>query len=240
MKRQITAILFMLMLTTTPLPATAVFVSVQPAQGLITGLIGPAYRGTFGTDKPTLSDNGLLGEWNALGVSSFIPSSGNYDFYEVTANINVSGGCPISCGLLVPSGSATAKIQLPFMVDTQTNYSIDFLFQAFLSGGTDQSGSRLTTGSLSLTLDGIALFEFNSDGPDDIFSPFSTSGTLQAGLHTLVLTMSAGGQGANGITTEDFSFKVGDLNPVPVPAAFWLFGTALIGLVGFSMQRKAA
>jgi hypothetical protein len=27
---------------------------------------------------------------------------------------------------------------------------------------------------------------------------------------------------------------------VPVPAAVWLFGTALIGLVGFSKRRKAA
>jgi hypothetical protein len=30
------------------------------------------------------------------------------------------------------------------------------------------------------------------------------------------------------------------LNPVPVPAAFWLFGTALIGLIGFGKRRKVA
>ena len=30
------------------------------------------------------------------------------------------------------------------------------------------------------------------------------------------------------------------LSEVPVPAAVWLFGTALIGLVGFSKRRKAA
>lgn len=29
-------------------------------------------------------------------------------------------------------------------------------------------------------------------------------------------------------------------SPVPLPAALWLFGTALIGLVGFSRRRKAA
>ena len=29
------------------------------------------------------------------------------------------------------------------------------------------------------------------------------------------------------------------LNPVPVPAAIWLFGTALLGLVGFSKRRKS-
>ena len=30
----------------------------------------------------------------------------------------------------------------------------------------------------------------------------------------------------------------GDIPPIPVPAAFWLFGTALIGFVGFSRRRK--
>ncbi|MFC1560703.1 VPLPA-CTERM sorting domain-containing protein [Pseudomonadota bacterium] len=30
------------------------------------------------------------------------------------------------------------------------------------------------------------------------------------------------------------------LSPVPAPAAIWLFGTGLIGLVGFSKRRKAA
>lgn len=30
------------------------------------------------------------------------------------------------------------------------------------------------------------------------------------------------------------------VSPVPVPAAIWLFGTALMGLVGFSKRRKAA
>ena len=29
-------------------------------------------------------------------------------------------------------------------------------------------------------------------------------------------------------------------NPIPVPAAIWLFGTALIGLVGFDKRRKSA
>ena len=28
------------------------------------------------------------------------------------------------------------------------------------------------------------------------------------------------------------------INPVPVPAAFWLFGTALVGFIGYSRRRK--
>jgi hypothetical protein len=30
------------------------------------------------------------------------------------------------------------------------------------------------------------------------------------------------------------------LNPVPVPAAVWLFGTALMGFVGMSRRRKVS
>lgn len=32
----------------------------------------------------------------------------------------------------------------------------------------------------------------------------------------------------------------GGVSAIPVPAAVWLFGTALIGLVGFSKRREAA
>ena len=47
------------------------------------------------------------------------------------------------------------------------------------------------------------------------------------------------------ISTNDFyavEFRGldGRSNVVPVPAAVWLFGTALVGLVGFGRRRKAA
>ena len=39
-------------------------------------------------------------------------------------------------------------------------------------------------------------------------------------------------------TTIDFGSYLVRVNPVPAPAAIWLFGTALIGLVGFNKRRK--
>ena len=40
--------------------------------------------------------------------------------------------------------------------------------------------------------------------------------------------------------TDSVTLNVGPLNPVPVPAAIWLFGTALLGFVGMSRRRKVA
>ena len=36
------------------------------------------------------------------------------------------------------------------------------------------------------------------------------------------------------------SLLLSEVSAIPIPAAIWLFGTALIGLVGFSKRRKAA
>jgi hypothetical protein len=37
----------------------------------------------------------------------------------------------------------------------------------------------------------------------------------------------------------DVTSAVGGVNAVPVPAAVWLFGSALIGLVGLGKRKKA-
>jgi hypothetical protein len=47
------------------------------------------------------------------------------------------------------------------------------------------------------------------------------------------------GDGFGDSDFDDMVVKV-EVSPVPVPAAIWLFGTALIGLVGFGKRRKAA
>ncbi len=39
---------------------------------------------------------------------------------------------------------------------------------------------------------------------------------------------------------SDYSYKISFASAVPVPAAVWLFGTALIGFVGMSRRRKVA
>jgi hypothetical protein len=53
--------------------------------------------------------------------------------------------------------------------------------------------------------------------------------------------MTLGGPDEDWVTGAiDLNISVAAPSAVPVPAAIWLFGTALIGLVGFSKRRKAA
>ena len=45
----------------------------------------------------------------------------------------------------------------------------------------------------------------------------------------------------SGLIDPDFDiYRVSHLSQVPIPAAFWLFGTALIGVVGFGKRKTAA
>ena len=83
--------------------------------------------------------------------------------------------------------------------------------------------------SVSLLESPTLSFVFSVDGSNGKWSLANT--VLGAGLHTIravVNTAVGGGQ---------FNVKV---HAVPVPAAVWLFGSALMGLVGVSRRRVSA
>lgn len=62
------------------------------------------------------------------------------------------------------------------------------------------------------------------------------------GLSLFVRTLSSGSVWPDdfGDTAIPFGVVEFDVSVVPIPAAAWLFGTALVGLVGISKSRKAA
>ena len=86
-----------------------------------------------------------------------------------------------------------------------------------------------------------------------IWLPQPASGQLEladgslfvGGLYDLVLDENGNGIFDFGIDAvdgagDDYSFRVIGPTVIPLPPAVWLFGTALIGLVGFSKRRKSA
>ena len=88
------------------------------------------------------------------------------------------------------------------------------------------------------------------DGVGDILGTVLSSGSTWnnisfsgIGIHQLIFDQAPGAPFSSDTFLDSLTFDLPTAAPpsaVPVPAAAWLFGTALIGLVGFSKRRKAA
>ena len=86
------------------------------------------------------------------------------------------------------------------------------------------------------SLGGPFVFPIATTAPET-FDLFALSGVSQMTSFSIsVLSF----QPAFGLQIQSLSFSAVPFSAVPVPAAIWLFGTALVGLVGFSKRRKAA
>ncbi len=69
------------------------------------------------------------------------------------------------------------------------------------------------------------------------------SSFLPTGDYRIVLSANGGGRRIPGVSSASVSTSYsisGSLSAVPVPAAVWLFGSALIGFVAVSRRRKVA
>ena len=133
----------------------------------------------------------------------------------------------------------------------------------FNSSAMTDTGSTTATNSVGpidgafLTADSVYAFslDFLSSGNPQTISIFDFGG----GLLDSVLTPAGGffglisdtSIGSFLITNGEFSpnnrdrffidnFGAYSVSPVPIPAAVWLFGTGILGLIGFSKRRKAA
>ena len=86
-------------------------------------------------------------------------------------------------------------------------------------------------------------FLFDPEVGTDVAGGFNTS--LFFYLDTAALFYDMSGQfdllcAPDNCISQLYSTFAPSTSPVPVPAAIWLFGSALIGLVGFGKRRKAA
>jgi len=133
-------------------------------------------------------------------------------------------GEPLSCSIDAASGHAS-------VIGSALTASTQQLLFDFSTGLDSWDGTYLRTDS------------FSFGGPLDTGGFVWCIGifTCDGGSNAEELRYLGGDFGA-GLTwygaEEVISFA--SISPVPIPAAGWLFGTALIGLVGFSKRRKAA
>jgi len=134
----------------------------------------------------------------------------------------------------------------------------DFVNNVLFSAGTmDPTGAPLAgpclagTSGIGCTVDeSIATlgdFDATFDGATGTHSGFLSlgrSGSIAFDLTSLVslvdpIFLYIGEVGNNGEALIG-AVEISDIPAIPVPAAFWLFGTALVGFVGMSRRRKIA
>jgi hypothetical protein len=191
---------------------------------------------------------------SALGVAPTITH--NYDTQAAGSTIaadDTLDGATYNYSL---SGNPTPSILIDNIFDTTSgsNYL----------GTTDGSGAFVGGDAFTITFDqtmhAIGLYVISADliFADD-FTITTSSGQTANNIATSDVTLSDGDAYFIGLIEDDFSlgfnsitlssfeaeylFNVDDITvaPVPLPAAVWLFGSGLLGLVGISRRsvRKA-
>jgi hypothetical protein len=113
-------------------------------------------------------------------------------------------------------------------------------------------------GSFTLTADlvWVDIFSIGTAGGANINGTANLSNIAYGGSNADLLALFNGGSGiqtmtyqfttpqsltqlfttSSSVTSTSFS---GNITPVPVPAAVWLFGSGLLGLVGIARRKKA-
>ena len=135
-----------------------------------------------------------------------------------------------------PDGSQFAFIQgdgifsQDIVFDTTGNYTISY----FEAGRIFTPGQE---GNLDYQISvGGSVVHTDSTFTDQAFSLVETSFFTTAGTHTL----SFSGLTTVGDHTGFFdAISINSVAPVPVPAAVWLFGSGLLGLIGVARRKQA-
>lgn len=138
------------------------------------------------------------------------------------------------------AANADAGLSVDFEVTTPQLFNLSGAVSLFnpspINGAIASVSLRSQDGSLIFSTD---IFDYQ---PTPVTTPFDQSGMLPPDLYTL----SAGtviGASASFATLEsgtaEFSFDF-EVTTVPVPAAAWLFGSGILGMIGIARRSKAA
>ena len=185
--------------------------------------------------------------------------AGSYFNMDGSPAAAVDGKGPAASGLLLLDGTAqsysTADVSLgnPYPADGRSPFLQDWDF--FGAKGTNGSnGITVGAGDTEVSMSGwfvtwseVPVIDMSGDTanfPTDtgIAALACAGGTCEAGeaftLDYAAHVPSGDPSGFGGVLYE--LHLQGTVEPVPVPAAVWLFGSGLLGLVGVARRRKAA
>ncbi len=132
-------------------------------------------------------------------------------------DVTPSGLYGVGGGQLVSGDLANATTSIGFWYGNDDFGKIfDVVLEVFFDG--------VSLGTIAATTNGNdEADQFMGLSSDSLFNSFSISYANGGGLYVYADDLYVGGN---------------ELSPVPVPAAAWLFGSALLGFAGFSRHRK--
>jgi len=152
------------------------------------------------------------------------------------------GSAPLAGASL--DGRAPQETTFDYTGDLSTSANRIGLGGAFKTTGTGFTG-QVAYGDFGLEqFSGVWKLTNNLSFPLDMFNLVDVVTVENADSFTLTANLKAGAFAANflGLSTTDvlgdISFTGSTVSAVPVPAAVWLFGTGLIGLVGAGKRKK--
>ena len=195
----------------------------------------------IGTDGLLKLPNGTLpSNWNPPDPSGLEVGDDITIFNDANEGIRLNGAANLMYTYIgKEAGSTNAFIT--------SSLSLDELFLTADYDGLSGTapGSTFETSQSSA---GFLDFSFIGLGTCCVASGIFTNGEGNAGLNgglALAVAMISPTKAylmfGDGFGDSDFDDMVvkAEISPIPVPAAVWLFGTAIVGLVGFSRRRKA-
>ncbi len=166
----------------------------------------------------------------------------------VTFNANVHGTLFSSGNFVTGRAGATVVLGEPSSSYPYWNVTqVNTLFRDFTENGiTTQVESSPSRYTYNLTLDAsghgqlAVLLGLYTTGQENATSWDNSLGGTVLGDYFNTVSMSVASQYDTTTITSQGGWNVGNTNPVPVPAAGWLFGSGLLGLVGVARRKARA
>jgi len=201
---------------------------------IIFGLVGTSML-LFGITAHSASLNLILADApDILSINIGVQYNAGADSLSATGQASTLDDDGIGPALSIDSTCCTPSFNLNATVDAA----------GVASGGTLSIGGTVNSlGFLSGTLltGTLSAFGFPAAGGDPLEFIFNVTGGDAAGLFGSQAGVILTGSGFTSFTS-DFSSRSGLANAasiIPIPAAAWLFGSGLLGLVGMARRKKA-
>ena len=243
--------------------APAAQATVLP-NGVYLATINPTpYTAPYGT----LIKPGVDGAWNSSFSFSQLPKRTSQGMTDNNTDLTLTSGTYGSSKL--GDGAGSWDMTVSGGTFTTSNFQVDailttaggtFVQYGTITGGTiDQTSGAITldpTGRLGAVGAGVYNAAWNISSTATAYTQFTTGSSTNVDGTLTGHGIAANGDGtynvilvsASDVGTAWGSFSTTpyveawnvNLAPVPIPAAAWLFGSGLIGLVGIARRKKSS